>query len=100
MTATTVPKKKFGARGPEISVLGYGPMTMSGAYSTGPLSDEDAMKVFEHAFDLGITHIDTAELYGCEFRKEASLILQAWIKLSTYAVILYFGPPLSFLQFR
>ncbi|KAI9016619.1 putative aldo/keto reductase [Hyaloraphidium curvatum] len=61
---TSVPKLPFGRNGPEVSRIGFGPMTMSGAYSSGPLPEEQAMEVFARCFELGINHIDTAELYG------------------------------------
>lgn len=47
----------------EVSALGLGCMGMSSAY--GPAADKGEMiKLIRSAFDLGITHFDTAEAYG------------------------------------
>jgi len=47
----------------EVSALGLGCMGMSSAY--GPAADEGEMiKLIRAAFDLGVTHFDTAEAYG------------------------------------
>ena len=50
-------------RGLEVSKLGLGCMSISGAY--GPrLSQDDADALLRAAFDAGITFFDTAEIYG------------------------------------
>lgn len=50
-------------RGLEVSKLGLGCMSISGAY--GPrLSQDDADKLLHAAFDAGINFFDTAEIYG------------------------------------
>jgi aryl-alcohol dehydrogenase-like predicted oxidoreductase len=47
----------------EVSALGLGCMGMSSAY--GPAADKGEMiKLIRAAFDLGVTHFDTAEAYG------------------------------------
>jgi len=47
----------------EVSVLGLGCMGMSSAY--GPAADKGEMiKLIRAAYDLGVTHFDTAEAYG------------------------------------
>jgi len=47
----------------EVSALGLGCMGMSSAY--GPAADKGEMiKMLRAAYDLGITHFDTAEAYG------------------------------------
>jgi aryl-alcohol dehydrogenase-like predicted oxidoreductase len=38
-------------------------MNLSHAYGTPP-SEEDANRLLQEAFDLGITHFDSAALYG------------------------------------
>lgn len=42
--------------------IGLGCMALTGIY--GPITREDAVAVIRRAFDLGIDHYDTAELYG------------------------------------
>jgi aryl-alcohol dehydrogenase-like predicted oxidoreductase len=47
----------------EVSALGLGCMGMSSAY--GPAADKGEMiKMIRTAYDLGVTHFDTAEAYG------------------------------------
>ncbi len=47
----------------EVSALGLGCMSMTSAY--GPAADKGEMiKMLRAAFDLGVTHFDTAEAYG------------------------------------
>jgi len=47
----------------EVSALGLGCMSMTSAY--GPAADKGEMiKMMRAAFDLGVTHFDTAEAYG------------------------------------
>jgi aryl-alcohol dehydrogenase-like predicted oxidoreductase len=40
-------------------------MTMSGVYTTGASTDDaESIRAIHRALDLGVTHIDTAEIYG------------------------------------
>ena len=56
-------KRKLGKSNLEVSALGLGCMGMSSAY--GPPAGKDQMiKLIRAAFDLGVTHFDTAEAYG------------------------------------
>jgi len=49
----------------EVSRIGLGAMTMAGTYTTGGgLDDDEAIRTIHRALDLGVTHIDTAEIYG------------------------------------
>jgi aryl-alcohol dehydrogenase-like predicted oxidoreductase len=49
----------------EVSRIGLGAMTMAGTYTTGgPLDDNESVRAIHRALDLGVTHIDTAEIYG------------------------------------
>lgn len=43
--------------------IGLGCMNLSHAYGT-PLSEEDAIRALQQAFDMGYRHFDTATLYG------------------------------------
>jgi aryl-alcohol dehydrogenase-like predicted oxidoreductase len=62
---TTVPRRRLGAL--ETSALGLGCMGISFAY--GPPAEESGTEAIRRALDLGITMIDTAEIYG-PFRNE------------------------------
>jgi aryl-alcohol dehydrogenase-like predicted oxidoreductase len=51
--------------GLEVSRIGLGAMTMAGTYtSEGALDDAESIRTIHRALDLGVTHIDTAEVYG------------------------------------
>ena len=51
--------------GLEVSRIGLGAMTMGGTYtSEGALDDSESIRTVHRALDLGVTHIDTAEVYG------------------------------------
>lgn len=49
----------------DVSRIGLGAMTMAGTYtSEGALDDRESIRTIHRALDLGVTHIDTAEIYG------------------------------------
>lgn len=50
--------------GLEVSRIGLGAMSMSGYYDIGLGSDTESIKTIHRALELGVTHIDTAEIYG------------------------------------
>src|SRR3954447_14837219 len=51
--------------GLDVSPIGLGAMTMAGVYTTGGgLDDTESIRTIHRALDLGVTHIDTAEIYG------------------------------------
>jgi aryl-alcohol dehydrogenase-like predicted oxidoreductase len=48
-----------------VSRIGLGAMTMAGTYTSGGgLDDDESIRTIHRALDLGVTHIDTAEIYG------------------------------------
>ncbi|MGA7858695.1 MAG: aldo/keto reductase [Terracidiphilus sp.] len=56
-------KRKLGKGNLEVSALGLGCMSMSTGY--GPPADQGEMiKLIRRAYELGVTHFDTAEVYG------------------------------------
>ena len=55
----------------EVSAVGLGCMSLSGAYGEG-LSESDAADLLRAAYDSGVTFFDTAEVYG-PFRNELQL---------------------------
>ena len=49
----------------QVSRIGLGAMTMAGTYtSEGALDDTESIRTIHRALDLGVNHIDTAEIYG------------------------------------
>lgn len=51
----------------ESSVIGFGGGSISGSsggYGYGDISEKDAIRVLQHAFEKGITLFDTAPIYG------------------------------------
>jgi aryl-alcohol dehydrogenase-like predicted oxidoreductase len=51
--------------GLDVSRIGLGAMTMAGIYTSGGgLDDDESIRAIHRALDLGVTHIDTAEIYG------------------------------------
>jgi aryl-alcohol dehydrogenase-like predicted oxidoreductase len=57
--------KHISLGGLDVSRIGLGAMTMAGTYTTGGgLDDAESIRTIHRALDLGVTHIDTAEIYG------------------------------------
>jgi aryl-alcohol dehydrogenase-like predicted oxidoreductase len=59
-------RRKLGRQGLTVSALGLGCMSLGIAeiYSSAVRSDDDAVKLIHRAIDLGITFLDTANIYG------------------------------------
>lgn len=54
--------KRLGRDGPEVSKFGIGAMSFAGAY--GDATVEQCHAVLDACYAAGVTHIDTANLYG------------------------------------
>jgi aryl-alcohol dehydrogenase-like predicted oxidoreductase len=50
--------------GLDVSRIGLGAMSMSGYYDIAAGSDAESVRAIHRALDLGVTHVDTAEIYG------------------------------------
>jgi len=50
--------------GLKVGRIGLGAMGMSAYYTMGKTNEEESIRTFHKAIDLGITMIDTAEVYG------------------------------------
>jgi len=63
--------RKLGKNGPVVSEIGLGCMSLGIAdvYSSSVQSDDDAVALIRRALDLGITMLDTANIYGDSERK-------------------------------
>src|SRR5881296_2106195 len=56
--------KHISIGGLKVSRIGLGAMSMSGYYNIGEGSDDESIRAIHRALDLGVTHLDTAEIYG------------------------------------
>src|SRR3954454_21342000 len=57
--------KHVSVGGLDVSRLGLGAMTMAGTYtSEGAVDDAESIRTIHRALDLGVTYLDTAEVYG------------------------------------
>jgi aryl-alcohol dehydrogenase-like predicted oxidoreductase len=62
-------QRRLGPKGPTVSVIGLGCMGMSpGVY--GPADDATSIRTIHRALDLGVTFLDTAEIYGAGHNEE------------------------------
>jgi len=57
-----VEHRQLGAAGPSSSKIAFGAMALTGIY--GAIDEREAFATLERVRELGITHIDTAEVYG------------------------------------
>ncbi|MGB8651994.1 MAG: aldo/keto reductase [Mycobacteriales bacterium] len=56
--------RTLGSSGPSVGPIGLGCMGMSWAYGETQRDDETSVAVIRRALDLGVTLIDTADVYG------------------------------------
>ena len=56
--------KHISIGGLDVSRIGLGAMSMSGYYNIGAVNDAESIRAIHRALDLGVTHLDTAEIYG------------------------------------
>lgn len=74
MAASSIPTRKLGKNGPHVTALGYGCMGLSAFYGT-PLPDNERFKILDHVFASGMTHWDSADMYG-----DSEDLLGQWFK--------------------
>ncbi len=65
-----IPTRRLGASGPAVGAVGLGCMGMSWAYGASERDDAASEDVIRHALDLGVTLIDTADVYGRSHSEE------------------------------
>jgi aryl-alcohol dehydrogenase-like predicted oxidoreductase len=58
--------RKLGSRGPQVSAIGFGAMSIGIAdvYTSSVRGDDEAVALIHRALELGVTMIDTADVYG------------------------------------
>jgi aryl-alcohol dehydrogenase-like predicted oxidoreductase len=59
---TSMPTRKLGGQGLEVSALGLGTMGITMAY--GEPDEDGGIATIRRAYEMGVTVIDTAEMYG------------------------------------
>jgi len=59
---TAITRRQLGRQGLEVSAIGLGCMGMSDFY--GPADDRVSIDVLNHAIDIGVNFLDTADIYG------------------------------------
>ena len=62
-------QRQLGKHGPMISAIGYGAMSFSNFY--GPMDEAGSFKILDKCRDTGLTHIDTANVYGNGFSESS-----------------------------
>ncbi len=62
--ASQMPRRRLGSSGIEAGAIGLGCMGMSWAYGAAERDDERSIGVIRRAIELGVTLIDTADMYG------------------------------------
>ncbi|CAN5323179.1 aldo/keto reductase [soil metagenome] len=82
----------LGTQGLEVTVEGLGGMGMSAFY--GPRDDEESTATLHRALDLGITFIDTAEMYG-PFLNERLIAKAIGSRRDEYTLATKFGSEIS-----
>jgi aryl-alcohol dehydrogenase-like predicted oxidoreductase len=68
---TKISSRRLGSQGLEVPAIGLGCMGMSEFY--GPADDEISLGVLEHAIDIGVNFLDTADIYGLSGANERLL---------------------------
>lgn len=63
-----LPTRRLGRNGPSVSALGLGCMGMSFAY--GPADETESLATLDRALELGVTFLDTADVYGPHTNEE------------------------------
>jgi hypothetical protein len=62
--AVRVPVRRLGSQGLQASVQGLGCMGMSFLYTAVPQQEEESIATIHRALELGVTHLDTSDVYG------------------------------------
>jgi aryl-alcohol dehydrogenase-like predicted oxidoreductase len=70
----TLPSRALGSEGLTVSAQGLGCMSMTD-FSYGPADEDEAIATIHRALDLGITFLDTADIYG--FTENEKLVARA-----------------------
>ena len=67
--------RRLGVAGPQVHPVGVGAMSFAEFY--GPTTEENSYAILDTALELGVNHIDTANVYGMGRSERA---IGAWLK--------------------
>ena len=76
-------QRHLGKTGPSVGAIGLGCMSFGGL--TGPTNEADSFAVMDHAWDSGITHFDTANIYGPHI---SETVIGRWIKQTGHTPVI------------
>lgn len=62
--------RRLGSNGPEVSAIGLGCMGMSAFYGGRQDSEAESIRTLHRALEIGVTFLDTAEIYGPHTNEE------------------------------
>jgi len=62
--------RRLGRNGPEVSAIGLGCMGMSAFYGGREDSEAESIRTLHRALEIGVTFLDTAEIYGPHTNEE------------------------------
>ncbi|MEP4196641.1 MAG: aldo/keto reductase [Aliishimia sp.] len=71
-------QRQMGPNGPMVSCLGIGAMSFAEFY--GPTTEENSFAILDAAMDAGVTHIDTANVYGMG---RSEIAIGSWLKANS-----------------
>ncbi|MEM9910141.1 MAG: aldo/keto reductase [Pseudomonadota bacterium] len=66
--------RPLGRNGAPVGAIGYGAMSFSDFY--GPTTDAASMRILDACLELGITHIDTSDVYG---KGRSETVIGEWL---------------------
>lgn len=69
-------QRKLGQSGPTVGAVGYGAMSFTDFY--GPADDATSLTVLDACAELGVTHLDTSNVYGMG---RSETVIGEWLKL-------------------
>lgn len=70
MTAPRIPTRELWLGGPAVGAIGLGCMSMTHGYDPSERDDEESVATIRRAVELGVTLLDTSDVYG-PFTNEA-----------------------------
>lgn len=83
-----IEKRKLGNTGIELSPIGFG---CASIWGSNLITDAEAIKLFETAYDLGITYYDTGHSYGIAEERIGKVLRNGFVKRDECVISTKFG---------